>query len=183
MRRPAFHINPGGRGIASEPRRRPFGRCVRPSSGGRVRVRGPPTGACAMLEPLPCPAHLHLLTMWCASHTQEMRGFRRSRRHCRRRRLRDHRHRLHRRQQLPPLPSPLPSPSPLPPPPSPPTSPQPPSPPLLSPPPPSSPPSSPSPMRYRSPSAVTCTRGGLALRAVQLSQSMQYQYVSAECTM
>ena len=40
-----------------------------------------------MLEPLPCPAHLHLLTMWCASHTQDMRRFHRLRRHCRRLRL------------------------------------------------------------------------------------------------
>ena len=47
-------------------------------------------GACAVLEPLPCPAHLHLLTMWSASHTQDMRRFHRLRRHCRRhcRRLR-----------------------------------------------------------------------------------------------
>ena len=30
LRRPAFHINPGGRGIACGPRRRPCGRRVRP---------------------------------------------------------------------------------------------------------------------------------------------------------
>ena len=110
-------------------------------------------GACAVLEPLPCPAHLHLLTMWSASHTQDMRRFHRLRRHCRRLRLQ-----LHcpppslppSPTPSPPLSSPLPSPSP--PLPSPPPLPQPPWPPLLSPLPPAPPPSllaPPSPIGHR----------------------------------
>ena len=46
------------------------GRRVRPLPGGRVRVTGPPRRVCAMLEPLPCPAHLHVLTVWCATCAQ-----------------------------------------------------------------------------------------------------------------
>jgi hypothetical protein len=86
--------NPGGRGIASEPRRRPFWSSC-PSFTGRSGQshRSSATGVCAMLEPLPCPAHLHVLTVWCATCAQDA-----LRRH-RRRRLRRRLHpRLHPRR-------------------------------------------------------------------------------------